>query len=297
MRDGSGSGAFLEVDRFLGIQDLERDFIIKIVSDAYNLITNRDAYEWSDKLVARVFDKNLKVGAFTCSAVRMPQRRGSMQMDLQCDDARFGVKGGQKDVWKPFLRIVNSYNCTEKLSYSLGYLLGADREVILSDDVVSLSANHSKNPLREFEEGIKSGTVKAENIAQRFQRQLNVLGKYYCPESYHLAMAFKAYGLKVPRNNGELERFRGMVANSDRIYGLTPDAGSNSYSAFKYLASFATAYSRTIPELHQMQCRLGEFLDKLTEAYSREDLGIETFIGQDNLDCAEQVRKMDMTCS
>lgn len=285
---------YREITDFRGIQDCEKDFIIHVVSPSYFLISNREAYEWSEELIKRGFEK-LTLKDFSCSVVRMKQNRGNMFLDLQCEDESFWVEGEGGDYWKPFVRVINSYDGSKKLSYSIGYLIDAKRQIVLRNEIISMAGKHSCDARKKLEQKIKKGEIKIFDITKKFRNQLAKLRECSCSRELFLAMAFKTFDLHVPNKQAELENVKRTVEQSEMFYDMLCGEHSSHdtlYSALKYLASFATVYAKEPEKVHGMQCRVGVFMDELLKAVHDKGLSCEKFIGEEYIEDAEKIRGM-----
>lgn len=91
--------------------------VFSVVTRDYHLVSHREAYEFGIQAFAHAFGKEASE-ALKIFNVRMPSTRAWVQVDLTADSLAFEPK--KDDQWLPFLRVINSYNRTKALEFTLG---------------------------------------------------------------------------------------------------------------------------------------------------------------------------------
>ena len=77
------------------------------MTDDYELVTNKAAYEMAAEVMKKVFHTT-QISDMECLNITMPKTRSFCHIDLIHKSADFSP--WEKDKWTAFLRISNSYN-------------------------------------------------------------------------------------------------------------------------------------------------------------------------------------------
>jgi hypothetical protein len=113
-----GLDRYLRLGRHFAVVDVERERPFAVVTDDYELVTNKAAYEMAAEVMKKVFHTT-QLGDMACLNITMPKTRSFCHIDLIHKPADFSPWAGDK--WTAFLRISNSYNRTRRLRFEVGF--------------------------------------------------------------------------------------------------------------------------------------------------------------------------------
>ena len=94
------------------IIDKQTQNTISIVSDSYKFISNREAFEFADDIIIKIFGNRFSPHDFKPYNIRMSKSKGNCRIDLIIPYDNKQAFPELKDSWIPFVRISNSYNRT-----------------------------------------------------------------------------------------------------------------------------------------------------------------------------------------
>lgn len=114
----TGSNTFHHLERHFAVVDVEREHPFSVVTDDYELVTNKEAYDRAADVMKKVFHAT-QMNDMECLNITMPKTRSFCHIDLIHKAADFSP--WEKDKWTAFLGISNSYNRTRLLRFELGF--------------------------------------------------------------------------------------------------------------------------------------------------------------------------------
>ena len=126
---------YQQLKRHFAVVDVERQHPFAVVTDDYELVTNKAAYDMAAEVMKKVFHTT-QIGDMECLNITMPKTRSFCHIDLIHKTADFSP--WEKDKWTAFLRISNSYNRTRLLRFELGFC----RWICLNGIIFGLSLIH-----------------------------------------------------------------------------------------------------------------------------------------------------------
>jgi len=118
MPAGDALNDFHQLNRHFAVVDVERQNPFAVVTDDYELVTNKAAYDMAAEVMKKVFNTT-QINDMECLNITMPKTRSFCHIDLIHKTADFSP--WDNDEWTAFLRISNSYNRTRLLRYELGF--------------------------------------------------------------------------------------------------------------------------------------------------------------------------------
>lgn len=278
------------------IVDVERQNALGIVSENYNIITNREAYEYADLIIQAVFNGK-RLSDFKCYNYLMPSTRSYCRIDLIIPD-EFVYYGNEQ--WIPFVRITNSYNCTLVLRFEIGFCRWICKNgCIFGGKSFSFSITHNE---RNYEKWVgeiirqaKAALGDVNDIWSAFKRDLDALKSITLPEMMALPMYCKAYGVfidkkKVTDKQKETWAKRAaMILNGSKSY--FEELGNNAYALFNVLtdyASFPEEFQRAAVtnNINSYQRKVMTWAQELISESSNETFSLSKYIGDEIMDTA-----------
>lgn len=269
------------VPRFHAVVAHEPGEVLSVVTDDYQLITNRDAYEAGRHAFERVF-KAVRFDELKQLGGHLTARRSACYIDMVHTELEINVF--EKDVWYPYMRVANSYNRQRALQISLGFVRSACANgFILGRSVIEYKAAHTRKnfegglvipvPPRWFEEHEAAFVARLKDL-----RRYPVEGEHMLPLTA-LALGFQpedfGAGTERPRKkarNGDYAReqrrwFKDKAVSLFMRYGLK-EKMTNLYGVLNMATDFATSPPEG-GKLHSGQARLqtkvGEWTDEIVD--------------------------------
>lgn len=287
------------------VVDIEKCHVFATVTDNYRLVTNRQAYEWSEPVMSTVF-RHSHLADFTCFNVRMTSTRSSCCIDLvrKLDGGNViqFTPFGKDDPWTAFIRIINSYNKTSCLKYQLGFCRWiCQNGMIFESKSVDFVFTHTKGVVSEARIGRQLAAAARERIGEirsledQFIAKLRNLKKHSVPQNVMLALACKVFNLHLTRDDAEkmsgAERKK-AAAFVQKIKADTKEYysqfGANAYAAMNVLTDFASypkglSGVNTVPVL---QAKAGAWIDDFVEASAKPGFNMTSYLGVDAIEAA-----------
>lgn len=270
--------------RHFAVMDLERKYPFAVVTENYELVTNKMAYEMSAKAMEKVFQVT-KLDDLACFNVTMPKTRSFCHIDLIHLSADFSP--WENDTWTAFLRITNSYNRTRRLRFELGFcrwiclngmIFGAKSiEFSYAHTVRSMPASH------RFSDNI--GDIR--RLEAQLIEQLHHLKRFYVPKQEMMPLFCRVFGIDVRKSTlADSSRHPRRRLMKNRIIELTDkyfDAmGPHGYAALNVLTDFATRPAGVIsPEasMNGFQQRAGAWVNEFICEISQPSFSFDTYLG------------------
>ena len=274
----------------------DRDRILSIVTDRYNLITNEDAYHWADYVIRGVF-MGCSLSDFKCFNVLMPTTRGSCRLDLIIPNS-FKYPFGNKDSWVPFIRISNSYNKTIVLKYEVGFCRWICKNgVIIDQKGITFSFNHTEKISREWIESISTKAHKEigeiGSLWSVFQMKLKKLNDIEVPISLWLAIFCKVFDIDTNKEKLTENQINRLVKKTTQIKEsskeYSSELGINAYALFNVLtdyASFPSDSYNTTNFIHGYQQKVGAWVNEFLFEVERTNFNLKSYIGEKALSSA-----------
>lgn len=169
-------------------------------SGGYQLITNEAAVEAGKEVFAMVFGRGAEEGLRPLN-LTMPKTRSFVLADFTAPKLDALLVTDADEYWSPFLRVLNSYNRTCKLEFTVGVIRKICANGMIGEDGFTYSDAHSrsldawledvrKNPLTEY--GLQRFNP------ERTKNRLKTLLTVEVSRDDFLAGVAKALGLNPP---------------------------------------------------------------------------------------------------
>ncbi len=275
---------------------------LSTVSDKYNLVTNRQAYQWADYVIQGVFPRQT-LSDFECFNMYMPSTRASCRMDLIIPQSYKHPFGSMKESWIPFIRISNSYNKTITLKYEIGFCRWICKNgVIFGQRGMTLSFNHSKKITQE--QIYKTIVASRREIGEidslwfTFQGKLNKLKSIHVPQTAWLPIYCKAFSVDATDEDLTERQIDTMAERADRILRTTKEyadeLGENAYALMNVLtdfASFPVGTNSPASVVHGYQRKVGSWVNDFLVEAKKEDFSLDAYIGEKAIASADLLRQ------
>ena len=277
-----------EVRRKSALVNSRNDRVLAIVSDSYNLVTNREALDYGMRCCQTVFP-DVSPHEWKVERVDAPSTGGSCHIDLQhpSKQFQFDLRGleSQPEDYSPFVRVTNSYNGSRALGFEIGFLrVICTNGMIIPDSTVKFAFAHSTWRLRERLE-FKLQENRFSVIKKRFKRFLEPLLGSSIPLSCFWPISCHALGVdgpawREPGRHGEIwDKFKNDVRRQSELN--IHQLGKNAYALFNvitYFASNPAEVPRNRRERNSLQRRAGNWLSKFHAECSKDEFSISEYV-------------------
>jgi len=262
---------------------------ISVVSDDYEIVTNKDAYGYGSDCMKELFklkkDENIEI----FNIIR-PSTLSFCHMDLVCPTKKFEYK---KEKFMPFVRITNSYNKLFKLYFRIGICRSiCENGMIFGEDSIKFSFNHMKGKNDKVHFDINSDDF--ERILDKFKSEIEILMENKFDFEYSVPMVYKGLGIK-PNIDVKTKKQREFIVNlenkiSDLLKIYRMSLGDNFYSIYNIITDISSRgiedESLLITKIHSRQARAGRWM-----SYISNELRNERFVYDEYLEDYLKLRK------
>ena len=200
LRGGSREG----LERIQGqraIVNCATDRVISIVSESYQVVTNREALYYGQLCCRAAFPES--GGAeWRVLQAQAPTTMGSCRIDLvhpasALDFVAAGTRG-LSETYGPFVRVTNSYNRSRALGFEIGFMrLICSNGMLIPDSSIRFAFNHSTRRISQrvrFE--VKKDGFK--QLKERFQAFLDPLRKCKVPNELFVPTTLAVLRINKP---------------------------------------------------------------------------------------------------
>jgi hypothetical protein len=274
---------FTKLDRHFAVVDVEKEIAFAVVTDDYELVTNKQAYQMADEVMRKVF-QTTKAEDMQCLNVTMPKTRSFCYIDLIHKSSDFSP--WENDKWTAFLRIGNSYNRTRLLRFELGFCRWICMNgMIFGSKSIEFSYAHTRrgmNRVARFEDNI--GDIR--KIEAALTENLHQLKRYYVPQTEMLPIVCKAFDISATKEDmTKPRRVEALAAMRDQVRGLTESyftgLGPHGYAALNVLTDFASRPKGVIaPEasMHGLQQKASNWMEGFISAIKTPDFSFDNYL-------------------
>ena len=275
---------YTKLPRHYAVVDVERNYPFSVVTDDYELVTNKEAYDRAADVMKKVF-QTTSLSDMVCLNVTMPKTRSFCHIDLIHKSADFSP--WEKDKWTAFLRITNSYNRTRLLRFELGFCRWICLNgMIFGNKSIEYSYAHTRRGIDRINRFVENiGDIRKLEV--QLTEKLHQLQRYYVPESNMLPMLCKAFDIKVtkdvlekPKRVESLIAFRNQTREITKAYFST--MGPHGYAALNVLTDYASRPEGVFaPEarIHSLQQKCGSWIDDFISAVKDPQFSFDGYLG------------------
>ena len=285
------------------IIDTERENTLAVVTDKYQLISNEEAYNLADLIIRGVFN-NRTIDDFVCYNVRLSRSRGSCIIDLIIPNNFSQLFGDEKESWTPFLRITNSYNRKSVLRYEIGFC----RWICLNGCIFgqkgfTISIRHDEldyyGNYQKIIDEARSKMGNIDSIWQTIMERLESLRAIDISQLMVLPLFCKIFGIKIDKDKITPTQEESLAVRATQILHSAQEyfqeMGNNAYALFNVMtdyASFPANMSETSITIHNLQHRVGSWVDEFLDEYNKEGFSLSKYIGEEAMDAAFYLEKL-----
>lgn len=246
---GIRRGSNLEMERIPGqraIVNCATDQVISVVSENYQLVTNREALEYAHLCCRAAFPEGTN-REWRVLEAHAPLKLGSCCIDLVHPGSALEFAGpvfrGQPDTFGPFVRVTNSYNRSRALRFEIGFFRKVcSNGMILPQSSVRFAFNHNTRNISER----VSFEVEKDSVAQlreRFQKFLAPLQDCKVPTPMFLPATLGVLGIRKPdpmakRQREPWERLAAKLRSIASEY--CEELGHNGYALLNVITDVAS---------------------------------------------------------
>lgn len=246
----------------------ENDQPISIVSNSYEIVTNKSAYEYGLMCIKKLFnlDKVDKVNVYNISK---PNTKSFCHIDIFCPDKKYVFKD---DEFFPFVRITNSYNKMFKLQFRIGVCRWICKNgMIFDEDSIKFSYSHMKGANNEINFDLKANVL--EEILKKFKSDIEILSDNKFNYDFIFPMIYKGLGIKPYKEDMTLKQKENAEKLNHTISILNKTCqeqnGENFYSVYNILTDISTRgiekESFAANKTHHRQLRAGKWVSEISE--------------------------------
>ncbi len=296
----SDEAARIRIPGRKAIVDCSTDRILSVVSENYQLVSNRDALNYAYRCCEAAFP-DIPRTAWVVSTADAPSTGGHCHFDLTETTSRIDFNGMpaemRPDTYGPFVRVTNSYNRTRALGVTIGFMRKVcSNGMILPKSSIHFFYNHNTRRIGErIQFQIENGAF--QGLKTQFLAFLEPLRQCHIPLSLHTRIALdalhiteaesrpkparRATGREGPRPRSESrakrarsswERINSSVERLSERYAW--ELGPNAYSLMNVVTDLATRPADVEVrrrERHSLQCIAGRWLAAFSTACKESD--------------------------
>lgn len=228
------------------IVDCTNDRVISIVSDDYQVVTNREAVDFAFQCCEAAFPE-VPRESWEVNSADAPLTRGHCHIDLTHNSAKLQfdlVTASQRpDTYGPFVRVTNSYNRTRALGFEIGFMRKVCRNgMILPRSSVRFTYDHNT---RRIAERIRFRTAQRDfrELRGKFLEFLAPMRECRMPMDFFRPIALLALRIRLPENPSKRMEKEWAEVNT-RLESLSQmyvrEVGENAYALLNVISDIAS---------------------------------------------------------
>jgi len=203
------AGTTTPINNFKAIAGFPHDPSYKtvycVVTDNYQLLTNKDALTIAKSVYQRVFN-TVDMESMDVFNLIYPETKSFCHIDII--DKNYEVNLGAKEVYLPFIRVTNSYNRTRKLIFELGFCRKlCDNGVIFEKETITFAYTHTKGLLNiDAIEKQLANDGRMSRLHNSFIEWMQQLKSYPVVDKYVLALCARIIDARFDIETKNFER-------------------------------------------------------------------------------------------
>lgn len=245
------------------------DQVISVVSENYQVVTNREALHYAQLCCQAAFPES-GGGEWRVLQAHAPKTMGSCRIDLvhPASAVNFEVPGAHDspEEYGPFVRVTNSYNRSRALRFEIGFIRWiCSNGVIVPDSSIRFGFDHSTRKISErvrFE--VKKDSF--QQLRKRFQSFLAPLRECKVPFELFVPATLAVLCINKPkplakRQREPWERLADSLKSTSEQY--SSDLGENGYALLNVITDVASRPPKSPfvrREQHSLQRSAGSWL-------------------------------------
>lgn len=269
--------------KFLGIVDLETGYTFATATDRYCLYTNKDVCDLLVEIADRVFSAFRSDKTLTSHILL--NRRGVYKAIAK--SAVFEYQPLIIDGWQPIIEAVNSYDKTETLRYTFGFIYQrSPLPLLMLDYSISVNTAHII-PFEQFREKALSRMnwdIELNAIMNAFLKTIKSLQKTALSDRDMLPLFCKYFNFsEIPESDYDKNKLMDILHPvDDSIRQNTREFGKNAYAMLHVIMSYISQKKDTVYFRNETQ--LGKWVSDFIKAASAPGFSISKYIGNEAYD-------------
>ena len=271
------------------IVDGKKRRVLGIVSREYRLVTNQEALDWAYRCCRTVFPET-KPGEWEVTAADAPGTGSYCFIDLTHRSATLDFKyvpaQNRPEVYGPFIRVTNSYNCARALGFDIGFYRKVCRNgLILPESIIRFKFTHLPRDIGETVE-FEIAQDALAGFKTKFNALLGHLHVCAVPRAQFVPFLCAILSLRVPDDpkpeSRESEEVDALLTHlgglSDRYVA---ELGENAYAVFNAATDFAShppANRFVCRERHSLQRLAGRWLSEFSEECQKSGFDLVAYL-------------------
>lgn len=269
----------------------DKESIFSIVTKDYHLIKNEEALELGITAYQKLLDKTSK-NDFEIFNVIYPKTRSSVIIDIIHKEFKVNIL--KKEVYVPYLRIINSYNRTKALTFDIGFCRKlCDNGVIFEKDIVKIKIYHQRRNFNQNQLFDSFDITRFNKYIEEFRNHLLKTQEIKIDKKYFIATSAKALQMKFDiRNTNKKIKSKALKDLGLFISQITPlaskyykDFGPTAYAVFNTVTDYASNvddeeenYLFRRNAINRNQRLAGEWLKNFHNDYHNTDFDFPTYL-------------------
>ncbi len=271
----NNTGKTIPAPHFKGVlafKQADHPEIMSVVTDNYDLISNKKAIETGKKIFSQLFEG---VNAEDILPYKVIYPKTLSYCHIQLVDKNVNFEVWEQETWMPFIQLTNSYNRTFALTYELGFVRElCNNGVIFRKKTVELKSVHNRGA--ELEWKLNIGLPELKKLQTEFIAYMKNLKRFYFAPRYILPLVCKVLGFDFHLDNGQgslssnntkelgqFEELKGVVESVSGKY--FNEIGHNAYAAFNVITHIISNEHHKISKFKNFSLHSTSYYYKPTE--------------------------------
>ena len=269
--------------KFLGVVDLETGYTFTTASDRYCLYTNKEVYDLLLEIADRVFSRYYSERILTSHILL--NKRGVYKAIAK--SALFEYQPFIIDGWQPIIEAVNSYDKTENLRYTFGFINKRfSLPLLMLDYSISVNTAHII-PFEKFREKAlrrMNWDVELNTIVKAFSKTMETLQKTALSDRDMLPLFCKYFNIReVPESDNEKNSLMEILRPvDDSIKYYSRESGKNAFSMLHVIMEYISRKRETV--YYRSETQLGKWVSDFIKEASVPGFSISKYIGHEAYD-------------
>ena len=285
----------IDTPNYRAIVNQQNGEIISIVSRNYRLITNSEALEMGKRLFFQIYP-DVDTDKLIPYKVVAPASRASANIDLIHEDVNFTM--WEQESWLPFLRISNSYNSTQALSFEIGFVRElCSNGVLFNKESMKLKYIHSNSKALDLQ--VDAPRIKV--VSEMFEEQCTQLRNFELHPELIFALVCKIMkvNLVLPDKRQRKKKLNSLNNLINIVGGLTTkynqEIGMNAYTALNVvtdLVSHQNEYKNLTGyyfNVRSFYARPTEWIEDFTKQIKGVNFELKEYLG-DTINSLDEMR-------
>ena len=269
--------------KFVGIVDLETGYTFATASYRYYLYTNKDVFDLLMEIAHRVFRTSYHSEIVTKHT--LINKRGVCKM--LAERAIGAYFPYINDGWQAVIQAVNSYDKTEPLRYTFGFVNDCFRiPLLMLDYTISVNTAHIV-PFEKFRQKTLDTLhwdVELNEIETAFRKIIESLKSTALSDIDMLPLFCKYFDYNnVPESKTEQDNLLELLKTiEDSVREETKRYGRNAYAMLHVIMSYVSQKKESL--YFRNEAQLGKWVAEFTKAAATPNFSIHRYIGPDPYD-------------